>query len=57
MPRDKDNWNRWNRENIKTFSVRLSKKKDMEIISWMENHKPSNEYLKGLIRADMEKQK
>lgn len=55
MPRDKDKFNQWGRENIVTFSVRLSKNKDPKMIAWMESHRPSNDYLKGLILEDMDK--
>ena len=55
MPRDKDKFNQWGRENIVTFSVRLSRNKDPKMIAWMENHRPSNDYLKGLILEDMDK--
>lgn len=45
---------KWKAENTKIFTTRLSKVSEQDVIAWMESHKPTNAYIKGLIRKDME---
>ena len=55
MPKDKyaETKYRWKQENTKVFTTRLSKVSEQEMIDWLENHRPTNAYIKGLIREDM----
>lgn len=57
MPKDKyaETKYRWKQENTKIFTTRLSKVSEQKMIDWLENHRPTNAYIKGLIREDMNK--
>jgi len=56
MAKDKyqANKERWKKENMKLIAFRLTKSTDADLIQWLEEHKPIQAYLKGLIRKDME---
>ena len=41
----------WNRKNAKGFYIRLNKKNDADIISWLEDCNNIQGYIKELIRA------
>ena len=47
--------NRWNRENTKNISVKFYLKTDQDLLKHLEKQLNRNAYIKGLIRADMEK--
>lgn len=47
--------NRWNRENTKNISVKFYLKTDQDLLKHLEKQPNRNSYIKGLIRADMEK--
>ena len=47
----------WKRNNVKSYAIRCSRVSEKDLIEWMDKHKPSNAYIKGLIRADMERHK
>ena len=58
MPRKRtDNRRQWEKENIKSYTVRVNVTKNPELADWIETHKPAQGYLKELIRKDMEKNK
>lgn len=43
---------------IKNISFNRTKPEDMELLEWLSQQKPSaNQYMKALIRADMEQKK
>ena len=55
MPKNRtDNRRDWEKSNIKSYTLRLNVKTNPDFASWMESHKPYQNYLKGLIRKDME---
>ena len=47
----------WEKENIKSYTFRCNVTTNPEMKDWMEKNKPYQEYIKGLIRADMERHK
>ena len=48
---------KWKKENMRQYAFRMTKSTESEMISWLEEHKPIQDYIKGLIRADMERHK
>ena len=55
MPRKRtENRRAWEKENIKSATIRYNVKTEPEFAEWMDKHKPYQPYIKGLIRADME---
>ena len=49
--------NSYNREVYRSFSVRLDKKKEKRLISWLEKQPSLKHYLVELVEADMAKAK
>lgn len=49
--------NAYNRETYRSFSVRLDKKKEKRVISWLEKQPSLKHYLMDLVEADMAKAK
>ena len=49
--------NAYNREVYRSFSVRLDKKKEKRLISWLEKQPSLKHYLVELVEADMAKAK
>ena len=49
--------NAYNREVYRSFSVRLDKKKEKRLISWLEKQPSLKHYLVELVEADMPKEK
>ena len=47
--------NMYNRMNYRSFSMRLSRKSEAEIIDWLEKQEGVKEYLLDLVEADMKK--
>ena len=41
------------KKNDKTFTLKLSRKLDKDMIEWLESQENRNAYLKDLIRKDM----
>ena len=54
-PNDKAYRNKYNRENRTTynFAVYHTNEDDKPIADWMSNHQPYTQYLKGLVKTDM----
>ena len=48
---------KWKAENTKIYTTRVSKVSERDIMDWLETHRPTNAYIKGLIRKDMEQSK
>jgi len=46
---------KWKKANTTVVTVMLHKKKDGDLIDWLDRHKPKNRYIRDLIRADMER--
>ena len=59
MPKDKYAVSKykWKSENTKIYTTRVSKVSEQDIMEWLESHRPTNAYIKNLIREDMEKGK
>ena len=56
MPRKRTDARReWEKENIKSYTIRCNVTTNHEFAEWMEKHKPYQEYIKQLIREDMER--
>ncbi len=49
--------NTYNRNNYRSFSMRLHNTKEEEIIQWIESKDSVKEYLLSLVKKDMEKSK
>ncbi len=49
--------NTYNRNNYRSFSMRLHNTKEGEIIQWIESKDSVKEYLLSLVKKDMEKSK
>ena len=49
--------NAYNREVYRSFSVRLDKKKEKRLISWLEKQPSLKQYLVELVEVDMAKAK
>lgn len=47
--------NRWERENTKTFTVKMYLKTDQDLLKHLEKQPNRNAYIKGLIRADIQR--
>ena len=52
-----DNRREWEKENMRSATIRYNVKTEPEFTEWMNAHKPNQPYIKGLIRKDMEKSK
>jgi hypothetical protein len=48
--------NAYNRQNYKSFSIRLNKETEADLIEWLGSKDAVKEYLVHLIRKDMEKE-
>ena len=48
-----DNRRLWEKENMKSFTIRCNVKSEKTMTDWLEEHKPIQSYIKGLIREDM----
>ena len=47
---------RWDRDNIRQVSFRFMRKGDADILEWLDHlDEPKIEYIRRLIRADMDK--
>ena len=58
MPRKRtDNRRQWEKENIKSYTIRCNVTTNPDFAEWMENHKPYQDYIKGLVIKDMESHK
>ena len=57
MPRDYTKMTEWKKLNTRMFGFRLTKNLDQEMIDYIESQPSINAYLKGLVEADMAKQK
>lgn len=44
---------KWNKDNITGFYLRLNKSKDADIINWLAGAENQQAYIKELIRADI----
>ncbi len=49
--------NTYNRNNYRSFSMRLHNTKEEEIIQWIESKDSVKDYLLSLVKKDMEKSK
>ncbi len=49
--------NTYNRNNYRSFSMRLNNEKEKDIIQWLESQDSLKDYLLTLIEKDMEKSK
>ncbi len=49
--------NTYNRNNYRSFSMRLNNKKEKDIIRWLESQDSLKDYLLSLITKDIEKSK
>lgn len=49
--------NTYNRNNYRSFSMRLNNEKEKEIIQWLESQDSLKDYLLTLIEKDIEKSK
>lgn len=49
--------NAWDRENTRQYKLKLNKRTDEDIINWLDGHENKQQYIKDLIRADMNKEK
>lgn len=47
--------NTYNRNNYKSFSMRLNNNEEADLIDWLKSQDSTKEYLVSLIRKDMEK--
>lgn len=47
--------NTYNRNNYKSFSMRLNNNDEADLIDWLKSQDSTKEYLVSLIRKDMEK--
>lgn len=47
--------NTYNRNNYKSFSMRLNNNDETDLIDWLKSQDSTKEYLVSLIRKDMEK--
>lgn len=45
----------WVKESKRRFEIRVDVKKEQDIISWLESKENVNNYIKELLREDMEK--
>ena len=43
----------WDKENTKGIYIKLCKSTDADILSWLDNQKNKQGYIKELIRADI----
>lgn len=58
MPfKEKEKKNAYNKINRKCYTLTAWGKTEADIISWLEEKPNKSEYIKSLIRADMEKEK
>lgn len=48
--------NAYNRQNYKSFSIRLNKETETDLIDWLNSKEKVKEYLVHLIEKDMEKE-
>lgn len=55
MGRDAENYAKWQKDNLKSYTFKLNKTTDGEIINWLDAKPNKRDYLIGLIRKDMEK--
>ena len=46
----------WKKEHTFTFSVRLTKNVDQDLIDWLSTKESRNRYIRDLIKADLQKQ-
>lgn len=46
--------NTYNRNNYRSFSVRLNNQKEADVIEWLESQESLKQYLLSLIKQDME---
>lgn len=53
---NRDRWNKYMREQTTIFSIRLTKK-DNDVIEMLRKQPSVSNYLKKLVRADLEKKK
>lgn len=49
--------NTYNRNNYRSFSMRLNNEKEKDMIQWLESQDSLKDYLLNLIEKDMEKSK
>ena len=49
--------NTYNRNNYRSFSMRLNNEKEKDIIQWLESQDSLKDYLLTLIKKDIEKSK
>ncbi len=47
--------NTYNRNNYRSFSMRLNNEKEKDIIQWLESQDSLKDYLLSLVMKDMEK--
>lgn len=47
--------NTYNRNNYKSFSMRLNNNDEADLIDWLKSQDSTKEYLVSIIRKDMEK--
>lgn len=45
----------WDRENTRQYKLKLNKNTDADLIAWLDSIENRQNYIKELIRADMEK--
>ncbi len=48
---------KYNKENYRTFAVRLNREKDAELIDWFESQENFADYIRGLGQKDMNRKK
>lgn len=58
MPFDKKQYDiQYSKANVRQFLFKLNKQYDQEMIDFLDSQSSKNDYIKQLIKADMEKQK
>ena len=57
MPyKDKEKYNAYKRKTVKFYAVSVSRVSEQDIIEFLESKRPVNNYIRGLIKQDMQKQ-
>ena len=48
---------KWKKENMVAYTFRFTKKRDNDLIEWINSQENKADYIRQLIIADMERQK
>lgn len=57
MGRNKENHARWEKENLRSFTFKLNRNSEKDVVEHLEKKPNKREYLVGLIREDIAKEK